>query len=94
MRTYFFVIMAIELLAYSGLGWVTFFGRREAHIPVSYIVLHVVAAIHLVCLLASLATYFMQDSVTWHRAVAIGLSLPSIAGVAVAFVMKMLHRWT
>jgi hypothetical protein len=94
MKTLFIIVLVIQALAYLWLGWVTFFSRQDAQIPTSYIVLHIVAAIHLLCLLVALGTLFSQEPGGWLRIVAILLSLPTLLGVAVAFVIKMVHRWT
>lgn len=75
------------------MGWNIFFIQNNPHIPVAYIVLHIAAAIHGICLLAVLGTFFFRASASRLRILAIALSLPTIVMVIVLFAMKMIDRW-
>lgn len=85
------VILVIEVLAYLWLCWIAFV-REQSHVPLAYIGLHIVAALHLLCVLALLATYRFQSGFIRHRILAIALGLPAILWVAVLFTIKMVQR--
>jgi hypothetical protein len=93
MKFLFWSVLTIELAAYLYLGWITFFSQYDPHIPVPYIILHIVAAIHSICLLVVLVTFFFQRPSPWLRNSAIILSLPSIVTVIVLFAINMSNRW-
>jgi hypothetical protein len=93
MKALFMPVLLVQVGAYLILGWIHFFGRQDPHIPVSYIVLHIVAALNLLCLLLALGSILFQVPGTWPRVASMAISLPAILGVAVLFAIKMGHRW-
>jgi hypothetical protein len=93
MKTLFMSILVVQIAALLVLGWIHFFSRQNAQIPVSYIVLHFVAALNLLCLALSIGALFIQGADTWLRTVVLWLSLPPILGVVVLYAIKLSHRW-
>lgn len=93
MKTLFMSIFAVQIAAYLILGWFHFFSRQNAQIPVSYIVLHLVAALNLLFLVLAIWSFFTQGASSWPRMTVLWLSLPPILGVVVLFAIKMIHRW-
>lgn len=93
MRTLFVSIIVVQIIAYLALGWLHFFSRQHAHIPVSYIALHLVAGLNFLFLVIGLWSLFAQGTASSARLYLILLSLPPILLVGVLYVIKMVHRW-
>lgn len=80
------VILAVQIGLYAWLVY-TYFFARWGHVPVAYIVLHLVAAINAAALLISiLVCLTLKTSPAW-LAVA-GLAMPSILVVGYVFLQR------
>ncbi len=93
MRSLFVSILAVQVVAYLVLGWFHFFSRQNLQIPVSYIVLHLIAALNLLFLAVGIGSMLAQGAPSGPRMAVIWLSLPPILWVLVLYVIKMVHRW-
>ena len=90
MKTIFSLLLAAQICLYTWLIWVAIF-QRDGHVPVPYIVLHIVAAINFLIALAGVGFFLLAKSsppqVLWTLLVA----LPSILLVVYLYLLKFLR---
>ena len=86
------VILVVKVASYLWLGWAYFYAR-SGHIPVPYIVAHIVGVFNALVLLGALLLYFLYEPTpprTWWSIV---ISIPPIVIVAYLLVVLIIHRY-
>lgn len=86
------VVLIVQMISYLWLGWVNFFGK-PSHLPIPYIVAHVVGIFNVLVLLGALLLHFLYEPTpprTWWSVV---ISIPPVTLVVYLSVVRMVHRY-
>lgn len=89
LKIIFSIVLGCQILMYLGLGWCYFFGEKS-HIPVPYIVLHIIAAINLILIIAGVFAFYYSEPRTPLIFWSIVLALPSIFAVVLLYLLRFL----